>query len=186
MNELPEFRRIFDDHAGFVWRSLRYLGVAERDVEDHVQEVFVAVHRRLGEFEWRSSLRTWIYAFCLRVASDYRRRAHVRRERFPSEFPEPQLGPNQESQVEQREMRERLAAALDQLDDAKREVFVLYEIEELEMKDVVELVGCPLQTGYSRLRAARKFLEEKLNATSETSELATSRESEASPLKEGA
>ncbi|MCA9639360.1 MAG: sigma-70 family RNA polymerase sigma factor [Polyangiaceae bacterium] len=162
MSELPEFRRIFDEHAAFVWRSLRYLGVAERDVEDHVQEVFVAVHRRLGEFEWRSSLRTWIYAFCLRVASDYRRRAHVRRERFPSEFPEPQLNPNQERQVEHREMRDRLVAALEQLDDAKREVFVLYEIEELEMKDVVALVGCPLQTGYSRLRAARKILEESL------------------------
>jgi len=164
MTELPNFRRIFDDHAAFVWRSLRYLGVAERDLEDHVQEVFVAIHRRLSEFEQRAALRTWIYAFCLRVASDYRRRAHVRREQLPAEFPEPPTEATQERELEHQRLRQRLIDALEQLDDAKREVFVLYEIEELEMKDVVELIGCPLQTGYSRLRAARATLEGLLSA----------------------
>ncbi len=68
-------------------------------------------------------------------------------------------------------MRDRLIVALEQLDDAKREVFVLYEIEELEMKDVVALVGCPLQTGYSRLRAARKLLEESLHSAPQGAEV---------------
>lgn len=177
MTELPTFRRIFDDHAAFVWRSLRYLGVAERDVEDHVQEVFVAVHRRLSEFEHRAALRTWIYAFCLRVASDYRRRAHVRRERFPSEFPEAPLEAAQERELENQRLRQRLIEALEQLDDAKREVFVLYEIEELEMKQVVEVIGCPLQTGYSRLRAARAQLEALLGVPVAPQAAASSRPS---------
>src|SRR5262245_49705869 len=74
-------RQIFDEHARYVWRTLRHLGVADADLEDVCQEVFVTVHRKLPEFEGRSKLRTWLYGICLRVASDYRRReigrAHV-------------------------------------------------------------------------------------------------------------
>jgi RNA polymerase sigma-70 factor (ECF subfamily) len=50
---------------------------------------------------------------------------------------------------------------LEHLDDEKREVFVLYELEELSMKEVATVCDCPLQTAYSRLRAARKILLEK-------------------------
>ncbi len=61
------------------------LGVAEADIEDVCQEVFITVHRKLSEFEGRSALRTWLYGISLRVASDYRRRAYVRRERAVAE-----------------------------------------------------------------------------------------------------
>jgi RNA polymerase sigma-70 factor (ECF subfamily) len=53
-----------------------------------------------------------------------------------------------------------LARVLDGLDSAKREVFVLYELEELAMPEVAGLVGCPLQTAYSRLHAARRIVFE--------------------------
>src|SRR5688572_631436 len=52
-------RQIFDEHARYVWRTLRHLGVADADLEDVCQEVFVTVHRKLPEFEGRSKLRTW-------------------------------------------------------------------------------------------------------------------------------
>ena len=61
-----------------------------------------------------------------------------------------------------RESLELLGRILDQLDDDKRAVFVLYEIEELTMKDVADAVGCPLQTAYSRLHAARRLVSEAL------------------------
>jgi RNA polymerase sigma-70 factor (ECF subfamily) len=54
-----------------------------------------------------------------------------------------------------------LRRLLDTLDDDKRQVFVLYELEELSMKEVAEACGCPLQTAYSRLHAARRLLLEK-------------------------
>src|SRR6185369_18089829 len=73
-------RAVFDEHARYVWRALRHLGIPEADVEDLCQEVFVVVQRKLAEFEGRSELRTWLYGICLRVAADHRRRAYVRRE----------------------------------------------------------------------------------------------------------
>ena len=77
---VPTLAEIFREYAPFVWRGLRRLGVPESDVEDVCQEVFVVVHRKLGDFEGRSSLRTWIYGICARTASDYRRSGRVRRE----------------------------------------------------------------------------------------------------------
>jgi RNA polymerase sigma-70 factor (ECF subfamily) len=47
---------------------------------------------------------------------------------------------------------------LAELDDDKRAVLVLYEIEGLTMREVAEVVGCPLQTAYSRLHAGRDLL----------------------------
>jgi len=157
-----EFRSIVEHHAEFVWRALRHLGVREADVDDACQDVFLVAHRRLGDFRGDSSLSTWIYGICVRVASEHRRRAYVRREVPGSEPPAPAQPADQDDRAMRRESLELLGRILDQLDDDKRAVFVLYEIEELAMKDVAEAVGCPLQTAYSRLHAARRLVSEAL------------------------
>jgi RNA polymerase sigma-70 factor (ECF subfamily) len=146
---------VFRDHAAYAWRVLRRLGVDERDVEDVCQEVFIVVHRRLPEFEGRSSLRTWVYGVCVRVASDYRRRAGHRRE-IVTDAPPEQVSPDDpQRELAGREARAQLDAILSELDDDKRAVFVLHEIEQVTMSEIAEAVGCPLQTAYSRLHAAR-------------------------------
>lgn len=153
------FTAIFREHAPHVWRALRRLGVREADVEDVAQEVFVVVHRKLPEFEGRSTLKTWIYGICVRTASDYRRRAHVRRERPTERLPDERHSAPQLKALEREQARALLDEALAALDEDKRAVFVLYEIEELDMPRVAEALGCPLQTAYSRLYAARKKVE---------------------------
>lgn len=159
----PRFEELFRTHAPSVWRVLRRLGVREADVEDQCQEVFVVVHRKLAEFEGRSQFKTWIYGICLRVASDYRRRAHVRREEPTADVPEQQHSPPQARLLERAQARALLDAALAELDEDKRAVFVLYEIEEVPMAEVALAAGCPLQTAYSRLHAARRRVQESLS-----------------------
>ncbi len=156
--QVPAFAEVFRQHAPFVWRALRRLGVAEADVEDVCQEVFMVVTRKLGSFEGRSALRTWIYGICARTASDYRRRA-VRREIATEEVPVGGVDGQQDRALLEKEARRTLDRILDQLDEDKRAVFVLYEIEELTMADVAEALACPLQTAYSRLHAARRIVE---------------------------
>lgn len=152
---VPSPEQVFGEHAAFVWRVLRRLGVAEADVEDVCQEVFSAVYRQLPSFEGRSKLSTWIYAIARNHAARYRQRAHRRYEEPMAAPPEPLDDEGPDRQLEQRRARQLLDRLLDSLDDDKREVFVLYEVEGLGMREVVEIVGCPLQTGYSRLHAAR-------------------------------
>ena len=164
-SEVPTLRAIFDEYSAFVWRTVKHLGVPERDIQDVCQEVFVVIHRKLDSFEGRSSLRTWVYGICLRTASDYRRRAHVRREQAVEEVPSPNCEASQEDEVERSRARKRLLELLEALDEDKRQVFILYEIEELEMKDIAEAMGTPLQTAYSRLRAARQILARALSGS---------------------
>lgn len=151
----PGFAQLFEEYAPFVLRVMRHLGVAEGDVQDQCQEVFVAVFQGLSSFEGRSSARTWIYGICRRVASNHRRRAYIRRERAVAETPE---RADPQNPIEQRQGWSELEKLLESLDEPKREVFVLYELEELSMKEVAEACDCPLQTAYSRLHAARREL----------------------------
>lgn len=151
-----DFGEVFRAHAPYVWRVLRRLGVPERDVEDVAQEVFLVVHRSLPGFEGRSTLRTWIYGICIRVASDWRRRAHVRREVASGDVPDEGQDATQEEAVELRRRCAELDAVLDELDADKRAVVVLFEIEQLPMEEVATAVGCPVQTAYSRLYKARE------------------------------
>jgi RNA polymerase sigma-70 factor (ECF subfamily) len=161
-------RTVFDEHARYVFRVLRYLGVREADVPDVCQEVFITVHRKIDGFEGRSSVRTWLYRICQRAASDHRRRASVRRE-IVTDLASPEHEHLERSEDERGrvEARSTLAFALAELDDAKREVFVLYEIEGLTMREVCDVVDCPLQTAYSRLHAARDIVTRALEREQE-------------------
>jgi RNA polymerase sigma-70 factor, ECF subfamily len=160
---LPSFPQLYAEQSPFVWRTLRRLGVREADLEDVCQEAFMIVHRRLPEFEGRSKLGTWLFGICVRLASDYRRRAYNRRETAVSELPDGALPPEQVELVARRQARARLDAILDALDEDKRTVFVLFELEQWPMTQVSEAVGCPVQTAYARLYAARQKVQEALN-----------------------
>jgi RNA polymerase sigma-70 factor, ECF subfamily len=157
------FEQVFQEHAPYVWRALRRLGVAEADADDVCQDVFIVVHRKLGTFHGGSALRTWLYGICLRVASEHRRRPHRRREQVVEAVPDQSVAASQEDDVERRRALVLLDEALDQLDDEKRAVFVLFELEQMPMAEVAEAAGCPLQTAYSRLHAARKIVEASLD-----------------------
>jgi RNA polymerase sigma-70 factor, ECF subfamily len=152
------FADVFRENVPYAWRCLRRLGVAEKDVEDVCQEVFLVVHRRLDEFQEGSSLRAWIYGICVRKASEHRRLAYQRRERV-EDIPEGAVEPAQSDAIDKRRALELLDRTLAALDDDKRAVFVLYEIEGLTMNEIATAIECPLQTAYSRLHAARKHVE---------------------------
>jgi RNA polymerase sigma-70 factor (ECF subfamily) len=153
-----DFREIFSANARFVWRSLLALGVGESDVPDASQQVFLVLNQKLDQIDEGCSVRTFAYGICLRVAADFRNRAHVRREQLCAELPERLSSATQETILGQREALRHLRGVLEGIDPAQREVFVLYEIEDLDMVDVARAVGCPLQTAYSRLHAARKVV----------------------------
>jgi len=157
--EVPSFAEVFRTYSSFVWRVLLRMGVAEADVEDVAQEVFLGIHRNLPRFEGRCSLRTWVYGICHRRAVDHRRRAHTRYEIATEEPPDAGQEGGQDEGIDLAQARASLNQVLDSLDDDKRAVFVLFEVEQVPMEEVAEIVGCPLQTAYSRLYAARRKID---------------------------
>ncbi len=161
---VPSFDDVYENTFDFAWRSARRLGVASSAVDDVVQDAFVVVHRRLPEFEGRSSIKTWVFGILLRVVADHRRT--LRRKGGLAELPhEDVLASSGVGPVESLELREAtrlLHALLDELDDEKRSVFVLAELEELPAPEIAEMLGIPTNTVYSRLRSAREAFERAL------------------------
>jgi RNA polymerase sigma-70 factor (ECF subfamily) len=152
---------IYREHFDFVWSVLRRLGVDEADVDDASQDVFVIAHRRLGQFEGRAAVRTWLYSIAMRVAAN-RRRKHARRDallvRMPGAVPD-----DLEDLAARGQARAILERLLDRLDEHKRVVFVLAELEELTVPAIADLVGENPRTIYSRLRAARAAVANDLD-----------------------
>ncbi len=158
-------RDAYDAHAPELFRALRRLGVPDSLVEDAVHDTFLVASRRQGEFEGRSSYRTWLYGIARRVARDYRRHA-LRRGTEQPDFDAVSGGTSPERRVESVRAAQRLDAALAQLSDNLREVFVLVEIEQLPVPEVASVVGAGLNTVYSRLRLAREKLTSLLPSAS--------------------
>jgi RNA polymerase sigma-70 factor, ECF subfamily len=177
------FRAIHDAHFRLVWSSLRRLGAREADVLDLAQKVFLTAYLKLPEFEGRSSLSTWIFGICQRVASDYRKSARIRREvqldsaeldDFSGAFQD--LGAGLDAQ-----QRARLAEAiLARLPESQRMAFVLYELEDLPARDIAELLGTSVGTVRSRLRLARRAFAREVDR-SNLGHVASSRRREADP-----
>jgi RNA polymerase sigma-70 factor (ECF subfamily) len=168
----PVFDDIYMAHVGFVWRVLRTFGVPEAHVEDAVQDVFLVVHRRLHEWQGKAAITTWLFAIARRVASNHRRRArrteplvddasNVAVRGAPAEA-EPGSDPFAEAARAQAAAT--VLAILDQLDDAKRSVFALVELEQVAVPEVARMLGINLNTAYSRLRLARQAFEAAVKA----------------------
>jgi len=145
----PNFTRLFEEHFGFVCRSLQRLGVREADMEDIAQELFLTVHRALPESDQSRPLRPWLFGFAVRFASNYRRLSWHRGRELDDVPVSPKL-------------HDKLAAkrtvlrALERLDFDKRVVLVMHDLEEFTAPEIAEQLNLPLNTVYSRVRLARE------------------------------
>lgn len=148
----PSLAAVYAEHARYVYRCLKGLGVAPRHVDDAVQDVFLVVHDKLAGFDGRHPLRTWLYAIVIRIARRYRARQHPGA--FDADW-EPSDAHTAEATLASRQALDLAQRALGYLSDEKREVFVLMEVEQMSAPELAVALQIPLNTVYSRLRHAR-------------------------------
>ena len=173
------FEAIYESMVDYVWNVVSRMGVSPADTEDVVQEVFVTVFRRLGEFEGRAQLKTWVFTIAVHLVQHYFRtharkpgdRASAKGTEIQSLVDQRDNGPA--NQIERQDRYDALNRVLDQLDEAKRLVFVLAELEQLTLVEIGEIVGANPNTVATRLRAARQAFEKAL-ARFQTRELGKS------------
>jgi RNA polymerase sigma-70 factor, ECF subfamily len=149
----PDIAAVYEAHFAYVYRCLRGLGVRDAALDDALQDVFLVVQDKLARFDGSAQLRTWLYAIVLRVARRYRERAAIEASKFVAS--EPASDETLEAELERGERLQLAQRALSALDDDKREVFVLAQVEQMSAPEIAEILGVPVNTVYSRLRAAR-------------------------------
>lgn len=154
---VPSFEELYQRYFEFVWKCVRAFGFASDDIDDIVQDVFLVVQRRQADLREEGLARSWIYGITRRVVSSHRRRRRERDARAAIEvdaLKSPEQSPL--AATEQNLEVRVLSRLLEGLDEHKREVFVLCEILEMSGREVSETIGVPVNTVYSRLRAARE------------------------------
>jgi len=154
--------QIYDQHFDFVWRNARRLGVPDESADDVTQEVFIVVHRRLSSFNG-SSLRAWIFGILLRKVSDHRRSYRRKRSRNvpldialgSEELSAIDVGANPTGWADNTESRLFLEKLLAALDEDKRTLLILAELEQWTLREIAELYGSNTSTIHCRLVAAK-------------------------------
>ena len=154
---VPSFDEVYGGNVAFVWRVLRTFGVAEAQLEDAVQDVFVVVHRRLGEWEGRAQITTWLFAIARRVASASRRKTAG--DLTEELITDPVGGADTFAAMSRAQAAATVMGILEQMDEDKRIVFALVELEQLAVPEVARMLDLNLNTTYSRLRLARHAFE---------------------------
>jgi len=153
---------LYARHADFVVRVARQLGAPAAELEDVVHDVFLVVHRRHAEFDpQRGSLRAWLYGICRNVVF-HQIRGRARAEQRLQRLPVPVAGPGPDELLAQARAMATVQQFLEGLDEGRRLVFALIDIEGLSAPEVAQAMNLNLNTVYSRLRLARKQFETHL------------------------
>jgi RNA polymerase sigma-70 factor (ECF subfamily) len=165
------WRALYDEQFAQVYRLICRFGVPFADVEDVAQRVFVVAYRRAQEIEDVRNAGAWLRAITVRVVAEHRRWLRVRRvkqwllrasaelERAPQ--------PTPERDAAARQAQRTVAAVLEQMSPKLRDVLVLLELEQLELREAADALGIPVNTVRSRRRLARERFQrisERMNS----------------------
>lgn len=152
---MPTFDAVYADHHDFVWRNVMRLGLPYDQVDDAVQEVFLVVARKLAQFEGKSSVRTWLFAITIRVCK-HLQRGRIRHDRFRRKLGAVERTRSNHTRPDQRSDAARtLHRLLAKLDEGKRHVFILSELEGMTGPEIAQTLNLSLPAVYARLRAAK-------------------------------
>lgn len=155
-------RKLVLDHNAFVWRSVVRLGVPRADAEDALQQVFMVAARRINDIQ-HGAERSFLYGVCLRVASRSRR-THARRREVVGDEAAPEridTSDRPDELLDRARARALLEDILSTMPIELRSVFTLFELEQMTMSEIAELMAIPAGTVASRLRRARELFAEQ-------------------------
>ncbi len=153
-------RQAVATQTDFMWRTARRFGVHERDIDDVLQRSWLVFASKLDDVRLGSE-RCYLVAVVARIASHTRRSYGRRAEDLVQEV-EPldaEAVPSAEDMADRKTARRFLDDILDAMDDEARQVFILFELEELDSAAIAEVLQIPQGTVKSRLRRARELYE---------------------------
>ena len=152
--DLAAFERLYRRHLPRVNGLARWL-VGPDEVEDAVQDIFIRVWEKLGQFEGRSAFGTWLHRLAVSVLLRRRETHGIRQQRHVEGM---EIVDSLSSRPISPDLRVAIEAAVDRLPDGAREVFVLHDMEGYRHEEIGQMLGCTSGTSRSQLHRARMML----------------------------
>jgi RNA polymerase sigma-70 factor (ECF subfamily) len=162
LGDAAAFHELVDRHAAGLYRLACALIGDSSDAEDVMQETFLGAFQRMGSFEGRSSVKTWLVSILNRQAFRHHRR-RLRRPalRLQEIAREPVADPDAPAERAP-ETRLDVSDAMARLSPEYRQVMVLREVEGMSYAEISQALGVPIGTVESRLFRARQELKSYL------------------------
>ncbi len=152
--------RVAQEHVDFVWRCLRRFGVPAADADDAAQQVFLVAADKLSDVPVERE-RAFLFATAARIAANARRSIRRRQSAYDSLSQAPEEpSASQDELSDQLRARALLDQVMADMPEDLREVFVLFEIEEISIQDIATTLEIPIGTVGSRLRRARQAFQQ--------------------------
>jgi RNA polymerase sigma-70 factor (ECF subfamily) len=151
-----DFATLYKQEFAYAWRTLRRLGVRERDLPDIAHDFFIVVFRHLTDYDSARPLRPWLFGIAFRIVSDYRRSARFVRETLGDAPDVVDRAPPVDEQVAERQARDAVMRVLEELELERRAVLVMHDLEGQPVPEIAAALTIPVATAYSRLRLARE------------------------------
>jgi RNA polymerase sigma-70 factor (ECF subfamily) len=165
-------RALYEQHVGRVYR-LAFRMAGQRDLaEDIVQDVFVKAFEKLGEFEGRSRLSTWLHSITVTVSLNTLRKVRRIQEREPVIEDLAEIAPGREDR--DATLRIAIHRAIDTLGEGMRTVFVLHDLEGFTHAEIAAALSVEEGTSKARLSRARAKLREVLGERDQSTPLGRS------------
>ena len=157
-------RSMVGEHVRFVARTLRKAGVPPSEIDDEVQRTFIVVADRLDRVQ-PGAERSFLFQVAHNVAA-HARRALARRRDIPSGIvPERvEAFATPENLASRKQTRKLLDTIVGAMNEALRTVFLLYEVEEMNLAEIARFLRVPRGTVASRLRRARAQVRKNVAA----------------------
>ncbi len=152
------FAAIYHAYAALVFSVALRISRVWQDAEEITQEVFITLFRKFAQFNFLSSLKTWLYRIAVNTALNARRdhlREEARRLVYQKTAILRQGAPDPAAQVQ---ADAEANALLDLLPPEQRVCIVLRTIEGLSYQEIAEVLQVNLNTVRSRLKRGRETL----------------------------
>ncbi len=132
--------------------------------EDLTQEIFIKCYEKLGQFNNKSSIKTWLYRIAINHCKDYLRSWHYRKIKFSDKIGDyfPSKAKHVEEEIISKNVTNRLTNAVMDLPEKYREVVFLHYYEELPLVNISKITGINSNTLKTRLKHARELLKNKM------------------------
>jgi RNA polymerase sigma-70 factor (ECF subfamily) len=135
--ETSAYRLLYDAHVLSLFRFLKQFKRSDADVQELVQRAFIKAYDKLGTFNRQSAFKTWLFQIALNeLRGDFRRASLIPFVEYDS-VEEPVIS----GEEDRLEWNSTLRSAVDSLDDLKKCVFLLYEVEGYSHGEIADMLS---------------------------------------------